>query len=288
MVSGVVSDRLPAEAGRSSRRGRRLISAALGMPSRAPCLPTEIEAAATATRAARRRSSPAARRATRTPLKVSPAPVVSTTVGRRSRELEDISPTGARAPVHPGSRSPGPRPCRKRSSSARSATDAPPDPTARRRPIAEGVPRSAIRVAVGRLVRNPSPQTAEKVFELAGVRGQHRPAADRLLDRRGRRRRVDDAANPGRDGDVDRGEHRLVRDLGRDEDAAEGGEPGLERRSHRRRVERRVGARPDRDLVLPGRVDDDQRDPGRLAARRETAATSMPSAARRSSVSAPV
>ena len=56
------------------------ISAPVGMPPRAPTLVTESDAAATATGTAAIKSSPLASRAASTPLKVSPAPVVSRAV----------------------------------------------------------------------------------------------------------------------------------------------------------------------------------------------------------------
>ena len=60
------------------------ISDPVGMPPRAPTSVTDSEAAATATGTAMVRSSPSAKRTANTPLKVSPAPVVSRTCDSRS------------------------------------------------------------------------------------------------------------------------------------------------------------------------------------------------------------
>ncbi len=65
---------------RSPRPMNASISESVGMPPRAPTWVTDSDAAATATGTAVVRSSPRARRAASTPLKVSPAPVVSRAV----------------------------------------------------------------------------------------------------------------------------------------------------------------------------------------------------------------
>ena len=64
-----------------------------GMPSRAPAVPTERDAARTASRTAAESSVPIARRAASTPLKQSPAPVVSTT-GTLGARTSSRDPSG--------------------------------------------------------------------------------------------------------------------------------------------------------------------------------------------------
>ncbi len=215
------------------------IAAAVGMPPRAPTSVTDNDAAVTATGTASASASPAANRAASTPLKVSPAPVVSRTSTRGALTCVDFPSASTNSTPSPAGSPPPDCGCGPRSAPHHrpGAPSAPSDVPNSARRIAEASDSSGVTIG-------PSRNNSATVCGTSAGLTTHDTRHARGLHRR---------------------HHGIGRDLGAHQHAARCGQERAQTLPDLIHGDHRVRPASDRDLVLPVVVDHDQGDAGRLA-----------------------